>query len=334
MLSFERGRPIAIIKDGKYNNKIIHLYDPNEKCCSKCSDKCINRRRKCCEDCKGGKCGAGLMDADIKNDPLDTLREEDIRKHKKKLSKEEMSKIRYALKNYEEPDDELLSKIYNLSMKQVSDQSKKEFLLHDDGVINPLPHFKQTERTFIAGPTGSGKSYYTKKYLTQLRKVFPDKKIFIFSDVDEDPELDDIPGIIRVKLDKNMIDKPIRPAKLADSIVVFDDIDSIQDKEISNSVMKLRDSLLRRGRHEDISVIVTSHLMSNYKDTRIILNEANSITFFPRSGATDAIKYTLKKYCNMNSKEIEKCLKLPSRWVTVYKNYPNYILYEKGVYLL
>jgi hypothetical protein len=278
MLSLNKGRPIAIVKNGRYNNQIVHLFDPHSKCCEKCSDSCKNTKNKCCKDCLGGSCGSG---GNLKD-------------------------------------------------------SKTEFTINDSGILQPLPNFNKPDRNYIAGPTDSGKSYYIKNLLLQLRKVYPEKPIHIFSDVDEDPELDNIPLINKYKLDSDMIMKNgyIKPEKLSNSIVVFDDIDSIQNKEISKIISSLRDSLLRRGRHESISVIVTSHLLTNYKDTRIILNESDFITLFPKAGNVYSLKYILEKYVGLSRDQIKKLLALNSRWVTIYKRYPNYIMYEKGIYLI
>lgn len=325
MLSFTRGRPIALITGGKYNNKIIHLHDENDKCCKKCSGGCIG---KCCgKCCKGGN-------PDIMSDLYDVLDEDTIRKHKKKMSVTELNKLKKGLKLNRAPLEEDLEKIYNITKEKYNDKCKKEFEIPDDGVINPLPNYEKSERLYIAGPTDSGKSYYVSKLLKQFIKIFPNKKIWLLSDVDNDETLDSIKNVVRIKLDEELIDNPIAPEELSDSIVVFDDIDSIQNPKLYKSIQALRDSLLRRGRHENISVISTSHLLTNYKETRIILNEVNAVTFFPKSGSSSAIQYLLTKYCGLDKKQIKKIFELPSRWCTVYKNYPCYVMYEKGVYLL
>lgn len=337
MLSFEKGRPIAIVQGGRYDKKIINLYDPTQKCCEKCKGiEC--RYNPCCEECKGGDCGKGtMMDASpIQTPILDNINDDFIKKIKAgKFSINDYKQLMRSFKSEQEPENEWLRDVYKKSKEVSNDRSKKEFLIHDEGIIQPLPRFDKTERAYISGPTDSGKSYFVRKYMEQLRKVYPNRKIYLFSDVEEDEEIDKIPNLIRVHLDEDLIKKkPIRPETLKNSIVLFDDIDSIQNPKLYKVIAALRDSLLRRGRHEDISVICTNHLLTNYKDTRIILNECNTITFFPRSGGTDAIKYTLKKYGGLSSKQIQTVMSLPSRWIMLYKCYPNFILYEKGVYLL
>ncbi len=310
MLSFNDGRPIAIIKNGKNHNQIINITDDTE------TEKNI-----------------------INNNPLDLI--EDIyniqgnRRNKKKMTRNNMSLIKNALISDDNLYDESLYEIILNAKNDSKNISKKEFKIYDDGIIQPLPRFNKTERAYIAGQTECGKTHYIKNYLKQLRIVFPHKKIFVFSDLESDKEIDVIKNLIRFKIDEGLLNKkPINPELFRDSICVFDDIDSIQNSKLYKYIQTLRDSLLRRGRHEDISVIVTSHLLTNYKDTRIVLNEANSITFFCRSGSVQGVKYLLKTYVGLDKIGIQKILNLPSRWVTIHKNHPQYVLYEKGVYIL
>lgn len=304
MLSFTKGRPIAIIKGGKYDNEILHITDSDDK-------KVID------------------------NNPLDILKDVYKGTNKQKLTLAQINKIKNALKKGDDDYPDSVYEIIEGVRNKSKEKSKKEFKIFDEGIIQPLPRFNKTERCYIAGQTECGKTYWCKRYLQQLRKVYPKKKIYIFSDVAEDPELDCIPNLTRFELDDELAEKPaIKPEVFKDSICVFDDIDSIQNKKLYKVIQNLRDSLLRRGRHEDISTLITSHLLTNYKDTRIILNECNSITIFCRSGSTYGIKYLLKKYIGLDKKGIQKVLDLPSRWVSIYKNHPQYILYEKGVYIV
>ena len=305
MLSFTKGTPIAIVKGGKFNNQIIYV--DNE------------------ENAKG-----------LDTNPLEIL--EDVFKNENvnNFSREELRMLKNSMSSENDIVDSSIYDIIENVKGKARDLSKKEFKIFDDGRLQPLPRFNKTERCYITGQTECGKSYYCKKYLEQLRKVHPTKKIYVFSDVDSDPELDCIKNLTRFKLDEELAEKEngINPAVFKDSICLFDDIDSIQNSKVYKFVLALRDSLLRRGRHEDISVLCTNHLATDYKNTRILLNECNSITIFCRSGSTYGIKYLLKKYVGMDKKQTQKVLNLPSRWVTIYKNYPQYVAYEKGLYLI
>jgi hypothetical protein len=339
MLSFTKGKPIALITGGKYNNQIVHLYDPTKKCCNLCTPQCGQRDKngrflgKCCRECKGGNCGNEQPLPEIKNDPNDILDEDFIRSHKKKMSVLELNKLRKGLALNIPPLENDLNEIYHKCKEQFDNKSKKELKIHDNGVVQVLPNFNEPERSYICGPSGSGKSTYVSSYLQQLKKVYPKRDIFLISDVDKDDVLDKL-NPMRIELDDAFLNTELHPKTFNDSIVVFDDIDSIENDKVKKKVEKLRDSLLKRGRHEETSVVVTNHLLTDYKHTRIILSEVNSITFFPKSGSSNAIHYTLSKYVGLTKEQIKKIFTLPSRWVTVYKHYPMYVLYEKGIYLL
>jgi len=300
MISFKDlkdSTPIAIIKNGKHNDKIIF-------------SKSVFKS----------------------NEPEDILR--DLVKNNN-YSKKDMELIDDALENN---DINKIKQINDLLIKKEDNMTDREFKIYDEGTIQPLPRFKKTERIYITGQTECGKSYFIKQFLKQYRKVYEDKEekpIFLFSDVDEDEEIDAIPGLTRFQLDEGLIEtENINPRNFQNSICVFDDIDSIQNKKIYKLICNFRDALLRRGRHENISVIITNHLSTDFRNTRIVLNECNSIVIFPHSGSTHGMKYLLQKYVGLDKKGIEKVLKLPSRWVLIHKNNPQYIMYEKGCYIV
>lgn len=334
MLSFNRGRPIALIEDGKYDKKIVHLFDDLKKCCRKCNANGKYGNKKCCEFCDKDNCNSYLDEHnDIKYDLFEVLCEDYIRKFKKKLSVIDLQKLRRAIQLSIKPLEKDLGDIYEKCLLEYNNKSKKELIIYDDGQILPLPNYFKPERTYICGPSDSGKSYYISMYIEQLKKIYPKRDIFLFSDVKEDKVLDNY-NPLRISLDEKFLDDEIDSESLKNSIVIFDDIDSISNKKIKQKVSNLRDSLLTRGRHEDISVVVTNHSCTNYGFTKVVLNECNSITFFPKSGSTGGIKYMLTKYVGLDNDQIKKIFSLPSRWITIYKHSPMYIIYEKGIYVL
>ena len=314
-------RAIAIVKGGKYDKKILYLDIDTVKG----------------EDVDADE--NNIISPEILEDIL-----EDLNK-KKKITIKRTKELNKLLKKNEPIPSDLIKSDRDLydSIKMIRDKSskigKKEFKIHDDGILQPLPRFDKTERCYIAGQSESGKSYYIGQYLEQLIKVFKNKKIYVFSDVEQDPSIDDVfkgkKNMIRFSLDAELLDKdPIEPKLFKDSICVFDDIDSIQNPKILKYVQTLRDSILKRGRHENITCLITSHLLTNYKDTRIILNECNNIVLFCRAGSTYSIKYFLQKYIGLDKNEIHKVLNLPSRWVSINKNANQYVLYEKGAFII
>lgn len=315
-ITFKKGDPIAIIRGGKDNNKILKLYDEEKEA--------ANLKKKKIVDSDD--------DEELDYDPYDYLNEDYIRSKRKKMSVIEMQIIKNALKRKREPIEPYLNDIYKDAKNILSEKAKKEFVLHD-GEIIPIPRIESTSRVYVCGPTGSGKSVFTAKYSEEFKKIYPKRKIFVFSDVDKDAVIDKLKPI-RIKLDNEIVDNPIHADEVKDSLCIFDDIDSIQNKKVSDAICSFRDALLKRGRHENVNVVVTGHQVTNYKDTRTILNECNYVCFFPKSGSTHGIKYMLKTYMGMNLDQINRIFELPSRWVCIHKNYPLFVLYSNGCYLI
>ena len=98
--------------------------------------------------------------------------------------------------------------------KKRSKKKDNKFLYVDDKANNSKDHYecdynetiqqlpdKETERSilYITGPSGSGKSYYTRNYILEYKKMFSKNNVYIFSSLDSDETLDKIPKIKRVK---------------------------------------------------------------------------------------------------------------------------------------
>lgn len=281
MLSFKKGRTIAKIKGGEYNDKTLYIDS-----------------------------------SDI-----------DLKKKKKKML---LKKMKRHQKNKKDES--------SCSSKDTSSESEEEKKMEeielDDGVLVPFPKKGQRECLYISAPSGSGKSTYTANYIKSFKKTFPGAPIFLFSRVDSDEVLDSISGIQRIMLNEELIQDPVKPAELRNSLVIFDDTDTIPQKSLRSAIIDLKNDILEVGRHYNIYIIITSHLISNYSETRTVLNECTSLTIFPRSGAAHQIKYCLKNYFGLDTEQVNRVLKLPSRWVTIFKNYPITVMYESGAYLL
>lgn len=214
---------------------------------------------------------------------------------------------------------------------KIDEKNKKEIILKD-GVIIPLPNKDVVEKIYISAPSGAGKSTFAGDYINQYKKMFKDDEVYILSSITEDKVLDKYDPI-RIPLDESFIEMDLQPEEIENSLMVFDDTDTIQNARIRNTVGNFRDWLLEQGRHFNIRLLITSHLLSNYKHTRRILNEATAVVVFPKSGSgTYHIKNFLKTYCGFDKAETKKFLNLNSRWVMVYRSYPQYVLYQHGCY--
>lgn len=217
--------------------------------------------------------------------------------------------------------------------KEEPDKLFNELLIDDNGKFYPIPNPDGRDILYAAGPSGSGKSTFVSNWCTEFKKIHENYKIYVFSRLGEDESIDKLKPI-RIEINQEMLDFPIEPDSLKKSMVIFDDINTLPDKKFRDAVNALQNDLLETGRHQDIYVAMTNHLMTDYKNTRTMLNESHTIVFFPGSGAVKGIKYMLNNYIGLDKHQMRRILRLPSRWVAVKRGFPMLIMYEKGAYFL
>ncbi len=231
--------------------------------------------------------------------------------------------------------------------EKLLDDGHRTVTIKDEGKMVPLPNEQNHDTLYVAGPTEAGKTTYLANYIKEYMITFPGKPVIVISALPHDKPLDDL-GVKRINLkDKSLIERPLSIKELRGKLVVFDDFDSIEDPMIRKDMAELLDQVIKIGRikslenlstlerrYGDIDVLVTGHQLMNYKATREILNEATSITMFPNAGSSYHIEQILKRYIGLSKENIERIFALESRWVTIGKRYPNYVLYERGAYLL
>jgi hypothetical protein len=226
------------------------------------------------------------------------------------------------------------NKVVSITDKESDEVTKNLTNIHipDDGKFQQIPD-PETERQiiYVFGPSGSGKSYYSKQYIKQWRKLKKKSDVYLFSSLEDDESLDDIKPK-RITIDNKLVSDPIDTEMFKDSMVIFDDIDVIKDKKIKEAVYDILNGILEIGRHFNIDCILTNHLPSNGKDTRRILNECHSITYFPHAGAGRQVRYFLENYAGLDLKEMKRIKKMKTRWATIFKTYPMCVMTEKDLF--
>lgn len=206
----------------------------------------------------------------------------------------------------------------------------------EDQFFQLIPN-PETERQilYITGSSGSGKSYFTKKYCREFARIFPKRPIILISSVDKDESVDDIKNLKRLKLkSKEFLEEDFAIDDFKDTLVIFDDTDCITDKKLRIKVNGILGMILETGRHTNTYCIYTSHLATAGNDTKRILNESHSITFFPRTMGGRMMKYLCEGYLGLDKKEIDHLKKITSRSITVMKTYPKVVVGDKDVFLL
>jgi hypothetical protein len=192
--------------------------------------------------------------------------------------------------------------------------------------VNPDPEKRFIY--YIAGASGSGKSYIAKHIAEQYQKQFKGRPVYLVSKLKEDETLDgmtDKPQ--RLNIEKLMTTplKDLEP--LRESLVIFDDYDTLQGKE-AKAVQTLIDDICIMGRHTVTSILILSHHLSNYKSTRLCLTEATHFVVYPQSTGAHALNYFLKTYVGMGPKEVQAIKNTGSRWLAIHKNFPIYYITE------
>lgn len=210
------------------------------------------------------------------------------------------------------------------------DASGSDEIELDNKKMYQMPNKNIVEKIYITGPSGVGKSTWICNYIILYQKFISDKvKVYLITQQDKDEALDDLDNLFRVKIDE--IDKIDQLEPFKNSIFIFDDIDTLKSNR--KAVYSLRDKILTNGRHFNIRIIATEHLLSNYKESRILINEATSIIIYPQSNKAN-IKRFLNNKLGLSEENCDKIIKTKSRWVSVNRSYPMYAVSEKGAFVL
>lgn len=299
-------------------------------------------------------------DIEVDN-PIELIGAEDIDELKKslKLGGIEVKLIKKYLttrkgKTAEDKDLEKLSaklqRAIGILLESVDDKLKKELDISfgNDGLefLPLMGHNKKFDRSFyVIGPSESGKSYFIKQIL-KLNDML-DRPVVLFSSVEEDDSLDDLKKE-KTKMDKK--EKLIRVPLLApddaldlptaydlkNCVCIFDDIDSLNPYDFAEYVRQYRDNLLQTGRHNKISVMSTSHQLSNYSKTKQMLTQAEWIILFPASNKSQTKKY-LRLEMGLGTAESEKIIKRAishgGRFLAIKRSAPQLIMSNKHITL-
>lgn len=201
-------------------------------------------------------------------------------------------------------------------------------------LLLPCPLKDKREIFYVAGASGSGKSYQARGIAERYKKLFPDREIYLISKLDEDETLDTMktgrPKRIKTK---TLETDPITDIEIfKNSLVIFDDYDTFPDP-MGKIVQRLIDDIATMGRHHNISMMCLSHYLTNYKKTRLLLNEASHYIVYPQATSFHALKHLLASHVGMEADEV-KALKKMGRWVCIHKCYPQWLVSEHEAKIL
>ena len=199
-----------------------------------------------------------------------------------------------------------------------------------------IPNVK-SERSivYIAGKSGSGKSFYAKEYIIAYHTLFPKNPVYVFSYLKSDPTLDSMKFIKRVKItEPDFLETTFEIDDFKNSLVLFDDVDCIKEKKLRKQLDDTMNKILTTGRHHNVSCLCLSHSICNGVETKLQLNESHAIVVFLQGLGNRTLKYLLENYLGFSKSQIKKFRTLKSRSVTIIKSCPTVVLSDKKIYVL
>jgi len=145
----------------------------------------------------------------------------------------------------------------------------REFILPQDEFFALEPSNLENGRDVImvGGKSGSGKSHTAKNFAIRYHMLWPKRTIRLISFLDKDATLDELDFIKRVKGESISDEDASNLAKYEKSLTIFDDIEGFERDapEIHATLQQVIDMIAATGRHSASSLLVASHLLTDYK---------------------------------------------------------------------
>jgi len=188
----------------------------------------------------------------------------------------------------------------------------------------------------VGGKSGSGKSHTARNFAQRYHILWPKRPIFVISYLQHDETLDALRFLKRLDPAVDFKEGPPPLDFFTESLAIFDDIEGFQrdDPDVHDMLQQTIDMIATTGRHNQASLLVASHLLTDYKRTRLFLGEAQKFVLFPNGCSMKQMTNLLGLYGGCDTEELRRIRRLPSRWVALCTTFPSLVLYESGCYLL
>lgn len=194
-------------------------------------------------------------------------------------------------------------------------------------------------RIGIFGITGTGKSKFAADQpMLAYNMLYPTRNIVIvsFFDRKHEPAYSKLKNVRYISLDdESLAEQHLTPENYKDTLMVFDDIESIVEKDLLKQIMRFRDTCLIAGRKYGVSTISICHEIHDREKTRTVHNECDEIVLFNQgNGNVAPIKKLLAEKFGLSKSDVEFVLSSQSRWVAVKKSYPKVIISPSTIRLI
>lgn len=176
---------------------------------------------------------------------------------------------------------------------------------------------------YISGASGNGKSFLVNSISKLYHNFYPQNKLFFLTTNNflEDRSL------------THSIYKPIKMDIFIDTLeekseewshtpyfknclMIYDDIGALKNPKQEKTLWKYIDMTLENHRKFSTSIIVISHISTNYRQTALITRESSWYCVFPQNLQVKSDRM-LHHYLGLNKKQIDRICGSKSRWVAI-----------------
>lgn len=205
-------------------------------------------------------------------------------------------------------------------------EGKSKVIKLTDGQFEIIPSVNPTTRQvyYCCGQSGSGKSYIAKTLAEFYHKLYPGRGIYLISKLEKDDTLDSCKFIKRIPIASFLESYPDLD-EFKDTLTIWDDYDTLTG-DAHKVVHKIIDDLAIQGRHTNSSMICCTHYLSNFKLTRLLLNEITHFIVYPMSTAPKPLKYLLETYVGVDPEDFARQKRYGSRWLCYKRGFPIYCI--------
>lgn len=243
---------------------------------------------------------------------------------------------------------------YNTENEQViyySSESQGDNIRDAIGTFEVIPNInKGFESIYVFGASGSGKSYFSSEYALSYRRLFPNNKIYFFSQKTNDDSytshisndgkrirIDDILNMVYIDIVKFAQSDVNVIRDFRNCLMIFDDILYFDDRNTIEKVCRAVIQVLTLGRSNHIYCVITAHLIYQIKNRDLymnIQNEVHKIVWFKGVNVFQ-LTYCLMNYWGFTKKQIRDMIKIDdtSRY-TLLNRYPSYILTRHAITII
>lgn len=220
------------------------------------------------------------------------------------------------------------------------DQDEKDIVreLTTTGTFYMLPYIEknQTQRLFVSGMSGSGKSMFIRSYIDTLRsmKGYKRNKVWMFTkNANEDPAFKDLDNMEIVDTSDTEELFKVKYTQFEKCIVVFDDWESGWDESVTNFFRQLMHQLLEFSRKQHVQIVVATHVTQQGPKTQKLIFECDTYILFHKNNFNSVQKF-LVSYMDYRQRDVRFVKYLPGRHIVVRKSSPTHLLCDKKILMV